>query len=137
MRKLPILIFIFFYCTGTLISPSGSIFSTKNITEVYNKCGLEDPDINVADFIFEHMLNLGNVFGEFDNEPENEKPHQPYQHVHQIAQIFVVVSKLMYWDTVAAAHYTAPRKAYPVYSYHFVPSAFLTEVFHPPSLSFA
>ena len=53
---------------------------------MYRNCALEDPDINIADFVFEHLANI-----QGNDEGGNEKPHQP-TFSHTPVQVLVVVA---------------------------------------------
>jgi len=65
-----------------------------HLHETYKHCEIEDPDINAADFVFEHLLNIPDVFEGLENydDEENEKPHQPIYSVNS-CQIAVVLGK--------------------------------------------
>lgn len=135
MRKLPIIFFMAFYIMGTLLCPMGDLAYTKNLSQVYDQCKDEDPDINAFDFVFEHLLNLESVFEHFENdadEGKNEKPHHPFQLMQSVSPVFVVVSKPLQIEARLVAIVNEER-SYSICQDDFVPSAFLTEVFHPPS----
>ena len=68
-----------YFLTGTVLLPQGDFSAISQIPSMYHHCKtVEDPDLNLADFVTEHLLNLGDVFPEEEDEPdEHELPHSP------------------------------------------------------------
>jgi len=64
---------------------------------MYTSCKTEDPDITPADFVVEHLLNLGKIIESFESHDKGEKkefPHQPYRsHIRsfQVVSIFSIL----------------------------------------------
>ena len=137
VRKIPIILFILFYSAGTLLCPMGDFSCTKNIAQEYNQCKGEDADIDAFDFVFEHLLNLESLFDQFETktpEEKNDKPHQPFQQIQSLSQMPVVVSKHLHIESGPAYVASYQRAVYPLCKDDLIPSGFLTEVFHPPSV---
>lgn len=91
MRKIIVVLVISFYGLGNILFPN---VDTTHLYEMYKHCAVEDPDINAADFVFEHLLNIPDIFEGLghDDEEENEKPHVPI-HLINSCQIASVLSK--------------------------------------------
>ncbi len=136
MRKLPVIFFMLFYCTGTLLFPMGDFSCAKNICGVYDQCRSEDPDINLPDFVFEHLLNLGSILEHFEHDAdgeENERPHEPFQQLQSISQTLVIISQPLQFEAESITFSPREKETYSAYADYFIPSDFLTKVFHPPS----
>lgn len=80
-----------FYGLGNILFPNVDMTYLK---EMYSHCAAEDPDINAADFVLEHLLNIPDVFEslEQNEQGEQEKPHQPI-HIVYAASVAVVLAK--------------------------------------------
>ncbi len=91
VKQIGVFTFLIYYTLGTLIFPMGDLSYMRDVPEMYQLCSLEDPDIDFADFIFEHLANIKG-----DDEGENEKTHQPvFHHVPvQVAAMLCVKIKL-------------------------------------------
>jgi len=123
-----------FYTLGTLLCPLGDFAYLDHLPEMYAQCAGEDPDMDVADFIFEHMMNLEDVMNHFENETEeHEKPHQPFQQV-QLTQQIIAITAPVRFEPVLKQVSLYEKVAYPAYNEQFMPSSYLSEVFHPPSV---
>jgi len=89
LRALTILLLCYFMA-GTMFLPEGDFATLPDLPQMYADCkNLEDPDMDLPDFITEHLLEingLAGVFGQKADEPD-EKPHQPVQFHHQFMQI--------------------------------------------------
>ncbi len=78
------ILFTAFYLLGTFILPFGDFSVIKDLPGMFNHCkATEDTDLNVFEFLTEHVSGLGqliegNEHGEEEGE-ENDKPHAPVQ----------------------------------------------------------
>lgn len=88
MRKLVVLVFMLLYSVGNILFPCVDM---AHLQEQYAECAVEDPDINVADFVFEHLLNIPEMPGGQD-EDEHEKPHQS-AYVSSAVQVLAIVAR--------------------------------------------
>jgi hypothetical protein len=88
----------------------GDLSYIKDMPEMYRSCVQEDPDMSIAEFVFEHLPNINNT--ESNDEGEHEKPHQPtYNHVP--AQIMAMPSTII--KLVSIQYVTVPAaKEYPL-----------------------
>ncbi len=91
MRKIIAVFVMSFYGLGNVLFPNVDM---THLYEMYKHCAVEDPYINAADFVFEHLLNIPDIFEglEQDEDEENEKPHEPI-HLVNSCQIATVLSK--------------------------------------------
>jgi hypothetical protein len=136
MRKFLVIFFLSFYASGTLLFPLGDFSFAGNIGAIYNQCKGEDPDINIPDFVFEHLLNLGSIIAQFEQEAdeENERPHQPLQLLQSFSQTLVTVGQPLRFEVRPAVVFPGRKQSYPLYRDDFIPHGFLSEVFRPPSV---
>ena len=134
MQRLPGILFVILYSITTLVCPFQDYSSLGSLPQMYTQCQDEDPDMDVTDFVLEHLMNLECLVSAFesDHTGEVEKPHQPFQKLHSVSQTPVVVSR----PITVIEHKSTPefnvRKSYTVHSVGFLPSDFLTKVFRPP-----
>ncbi len=97
---------------------------------MYDHCKLnEDADLNLVDFVFDHLMGIDGSFDKHDGGDE-EKPHSttPFQHKeHQL------VFNLSQGLTVLFI--SACKNIFPGYTVSdFCPEEFVHGIFHPPSL---
>jgi hypothetical protein len=90
MQKLVVLLLISLYSLGNVLFPGADM---AHLQDMYRECAVEDPDINVADFVFEHLLNIPEVFEDPAGAEENEKPHQS-THIVNAFQLVAIVHKV-------------------------------------------
>ena len=81
---------LFYFMAGTLFLPEGDFSTLPDMPKMYANCkALEDPDMDLPDFITEHLLSVDGLLGQEIPEP-GDKPHQPIQFHHQFVQISTV-----------------------------------------------
>ena len=130
--KIAIILLLSFYSIGTVLCPLGDFRYMQHFNEMYDQCAEEDPDINIADFVFEHLMNLEDVIAQFENETEeNEKPHQPFQQV-QVMQQVVVMNASFRFECSPKVIISKEDTVYPIYNDGHTPAHYLSEIFHPP-----
>ena len=79
MLKQLFYIFLFVYYTlGVICLPLGNFSTIIHLPQMYNHCkATEDPNLNLGDFIVEHLMNLDGIFEPHETEEEDsDKPHQ-------------------------------------------------------------
>lgn len=87
MRKLFCILTLAYYSIGSLILPASDFSIIPELPQLYSHCkATEDKDMNFADFITDHLMNIDGIFDEHDNGDE-QKPHK--NHEHQINSTFV------------------------------------------------
>ena len=66
-----------YFLTGTLLLPQGDFSALSQLRGMYNHCKtIEDPEMNVMDFVTEHLINLEGA-EDNDGPGEHELPHNP------------------------------------------------------------
>jgi hypothetical protein len=87
LLKISVVGLLFYFLCGTMFLPEGDFSTLPDLPKMYTNCKTaEDPDMNLPDFITEHLLGVDGLFGQADNDDPNEKPHQPVQFHHQFMQ---------------------------------------------------
>lgn len=55
----------------------GDFSTLLHLPEMYSHCKeTEDPDLNLVDFVAEHLMNLDMIFEAHETEEDDDKPHQ-------------------------------------------------------------
>lgn len=119
---------------GSILLPGGDFSYMRSLPQMYQHCKAEDDDLDVKDFVVEHLLNLEDVlqFFEAGSEKEkNDKPHQPYQHVASM-QSPVIVARVFNFAIKATSYTGMVKQTYPIRNEPELPSAFLSQIFRPP-----
>jgi hypothetical protein len=81
MHKLLGLILFLYFISGTLLLPQGDFATLPDLPKMYAHCKeTEDSDMDVADFIQEHLFMLDEIMG--DKPEPDDKPHQPVEFHH-------------------------------------------------------
>lgn len=89
LKSLTILL-LFYFMAGTMFLPEGDFSTLPDMPKMYAQCkAVEDPDMDLPDFITEHLLAIDGLFGQDIPEP-GDKPHQPIQFHHQFVQISTI-----------------------------------------------
>lgn len=66
-----------YFLFGNILLPQGDFSAISQLPAMYQHCKtVEDPDMNVADFITGHLLNIEEKEEE-DEKDEHELPHNP------------------------------------------------------------
>ena len=82
-----------FYTFGTLCLPMGDFAMLKDLPEMFRHCkATEDKDLNVFEFLTEHVSPIGQLIegAEHEAEEDGDKPHEPIQSIN-CGQITVFV----------------------------------------------
>lgn len=129
MRRLAVIFLLLYFGMGNILFPMGDMSFIRDLPQMYSRCAQEDPDINIADFVVEHLLNIHDN----DDEPEeHEKPHQPVYH-HVPAQTLITLNTF-YVPHPTILFDTQLCTTYPLISNQgFLPGV-LPGVFRPPAL---
>ena len=129
MQKLIVVFVMSFYCLGNILFPNVDM---THIKEMYKHCAIEDPDINAADFVFEHLLNIPDFFDclEHDENGENEQPHQPI-HIVYASGVAVVLGTPIVFECRKPLIYNATI-TYPFFHDNHLPGGFAAKMLRPP-----
>ena len=130
MRKAIILLFMSLYSVGNILLPNVDMTCLR---DMYHHCAIEDPDINAADFVVEHLLNLPDVFEYFEEEEqdEHETPHQPYHQVSAQMQLIVTEPRAIRFEC-RPVFFEAARVTYTVLNDNHLPAGHLSQLLRPP-----
>lgn len=91
MKKGLLILTATYFLLGNCLLPQGDFSALTELHSMYNHCQrMEDPDLNLVDFITDHLLNLDEVFSE-EEADEHELPHNPVPfHTTAAPDIFCV-----------------------------------------------
>jgi hypothetical protein len=130
MYRLLVSVLMSVYTFGFMFFPAGMVV---NLPETYKHCQTEDPDMDLTDFVFEHLLNLPEI-GYFDTDgiEENEKPHQPLQHLVLATQVVLSITNPVRLQYTPASPPESVTRTYPLFNDARLQSQYLSQVFHPP-----
>ena len=68
---------LIYYTLGVICLPLGNFSTLVRLPAMYDHCqATEDPDLDLADFVFEHLMNLDGIFEPHEQEEDGDKPHQ-------------------------------------------------------------
>ena len=118
-----------YYTMGTLLFPMGDLSFMRDLPQMYHHCTEEDPDINLCNFVFEHLMNIHDD----DEQESNERPHQPVFN-HNPVQTFITFSatNVKLPSPIITREYII-KDSYPCLDGPSCVSGYLSEVFHPPA----
>lgn len=131
MRQFIIILFMSCYSIGNILLPD---IGVSALHSMYKQCAEEDPDINIPDFVFEHLLHLPDYFeqGEEHEEEEHEKPHQPFHITGATCSIAVNIPEPICFQCKPAMEYYTTEKVTSLYLVH-MPQGCFSNVFRPPA----
>ena len=76
-NRLTLILTSIYFLAGNILLPQGDFCAISQLQEMYHHCKTtEDPDMNLAEFITGHLLNL-DIDEENDEPGEHELPHNP------------------------------------------------------------
>jgi len=127
MNRVVVSLFLVYYSIGTLLFPMGDLSYLRDLPQMYRHCATEDPDINLCDFVVEHLMNIQD---HDEQEREHDKPHQPV-YSHSPVQLMATCSQQLIWlRQTTESHYM--RVGYPITQHSDFNDAYLANVFRPP-----
>ena len=127
MQKLLGIILLTYFVSGTLLLPQGDFAILPDLPKMYAHCKeTEDHDLDIPDFIEEHLLMMDDLMGE-QPEPE-DKPHQPVEFHHIYSPVTIVVRQILTLVEQAAIN----DKRQVVISNEVYLSDYPVSVFRPP-----
>lgn len=78
MKKGLLILTATYFLLGNCLLPQGDFSAITELPSMYHHCQkTEDPDLNLFDFVTDHLLNLDEVFSEEEKPGEHELPHSP------------------------------------------------------------
>src|ERR1700722_15030225 len=88
MQRLLGIILFSYFLSGTLLLPQGDFSTLPDLPRMYAHCKeTEDHDLDIPDFIEEHLLMMDDLMGE-PPDPQ-DRPHQPIQFHHIYAPVTI------------------------------------------------
>lgn len=132
VRKLLIILFISCYTVCNILLPDIGIGALRSM---YTQCAGEDPDINIPDFVLEHLLHMPDCFEQEDehDEEEHEKPHQPFHISGTAYNIAVNIQEPYVFLCQPQATYNTTTRLSSLYLVH-MPKGCFSNVFRPPAV---
>lgn len=77
MKRIAGIFILMYYSLGSLVLPLADFSMIPDLPACYAHCKLtEHRDMQLTDFITDHLLSLDGIFDEHDNGDE-QKPHRP------------------------------------------------------------
>lgn len=130
MRRLVTIFLLAYYGFGTVLFPMGDLSYIKELPQMYNHCATEDADIDICDFVFEHLLN---IHDEDDAEQEHDKPHQA---IYGHAPFQLVATHQQPGRSFAPAPYILwySKATFPLIPCDAFRAGHLSDVFRPPAI---
>ncbi len=127
MKKAICILVLAYYSIGSIILPSADFSIIPNLPELYAHCKeTEDKDMNLVDFITDHLMNIDGIFDAHDNGDE-QKPHEPFDHQINYSFVFLVfnhIPKLSQPKEIIQERVIIPTK---IYQFDFI-----GKIFRPP-----
>ena len=78
MKKGLLILTATYFLLGNCLLPQGDFSTLTQLPSMYHHCQrTEDPDLDLLDFITDHLFNLDEVFSEEEEAGEHELPHNP------------------------------------------------------------
>jgi hypothetical protein len=134
MNRLTSIFLLIYYTFGSLILPEGNFSFLSELPKMYAHCkAFEDKDMNIVDFITDHLLNIDGIFDAHDND-DDQKPHspQPLQNlVHATFFCIVPPPLLIIHEETTNILPHSKTSIFPPYS-GFCQSAYVSFLFRPP-----
>ena len=128
LQKFFVALLLFYFAAGTLLLPQGDFAALPDLPKMYAHCkATEDSDLDIFDFVEEHLLMLDDLMGETP-EPQ-DKPHQPVQFHHIFAPVTVAVRQI----AIAKAPLVTEKIQAPILNEVYL-SDYPASVFRPPIL---
>ena len=129
LQKFFVALLLFYFAAGTLLLPQGDFAALPDLPKMYAHCkATEDSDLDIFDFVEEHLLMLDDLMGEIP-EPQ-DKPHQPVQFHHTFAPVTVAVRQQV---AIAKEPILTEKNQAPILNEVYL-SDYPASVFRPPIL---
>ena len=94
MQKALVIALLFYFVSGTLLLPQGDFSTLVDLPHMYQHCrDTEDADMDIPDFIVEHLLQIDDDSDEIHAPGDHEKPHQPIQFNHSSAPVTLSIKQ--------------------------------------------
>lgn len=108
-----------YFLTGTVLLPQGDFSAISQLRDMYHHCKTsEDPDMNLADFVAGHLLNLDEIFEDGTEPGEHELPHSPtpFHTTTAVVAYYVNRTEIIAFETKQAGIVNLPEYHSPYFS---------------------
>jgi hypothetical protein len=117
------------FLISTICAPGGDFSLLSQLPVLYEHCkSAEDPDMNLLDFITDHLLNIDGIFDKH-LPGDDQKPHQPFQFQH-FQHVFEYVSAYLQINVATPVFPLKKIKISRPIGFH---SDYIVYFFHPPN----
>ena len=116
------------FLISTVCAPGGDFSLLCQLPALYAHCkSAEDPDMNLLDFITDHLINIDGIFDKHLSN-DDQKPHQPFQfhnfqHVVEYISVYLQLNIATPVFPLKKINLLRPNPFYSDYIAYF---------FHPP-----
>jgi hypothetical protein len=119
-----------YFLAGNILLPQGDFAALAQLPQMYQHCKTtEDPDMDMADFITEHLLNLDNIFCKEEDTDEHELPHNPVPFHNTAASTFYFIQEP---ETIAFEMAQPVVQNLPAYHSPYFSRLNTHKIFQPP-----
>ncbi|MEZ4875603.1 MAG: hypothetical protein R2793_09220 [Flavobacteriaceae bacterium] len=122
--------FLTFYTLGVFCLPMGNFSILKELPGMYSYCKAnEHPDMNLFDFITDHILNIDGIFDKHQNN-DDQKSHIPIHHTFTSYSTFLapIVTNSFKFSNHTNLEVIENYKILAPETF----SEYISKVFHPP-----
>ena len=85
MKRIVLLLLSVYLFFGCIFLPEGDFGFLAELPAMYHQCQAnEHKDMNLADFITDHLINIDGVFDSHD-KGDAQKPHHPFHFNHNVS----------------------------------------------------
>lgn len=131
VRKIATIFLFTFYLSGVMLFPMGDFSCMRDLPEMFRHCrDTEDPDLNVFEFLTEHVSAIGQLIEgmDHDDEEEDDKPHVPVAYHSQVQINYTVQRFAAKLDKPVIS---IPKVFAPVTEQVYI-STYTASIFRPP-----
>lgn len=131
LKKAVSLFLLAFYTFGTFFLPMGDFAVLKDLPEMFRHCkATEDRDLNVLEFMAEHVTPIGQLIeaAEHESEEDGDKPHEPIQSLN--CGQFSAFMTTSFAFTITRFHPIEVK--YTMQNDTFFPADYISKIFRPP-----
>jgi hypothetical protein len=132
MKKIAHIFLLIYYTFGTICLPMSDFLTLSDLPKMYEHCkATEDKDMNVLDFLTDHLVNIDSLFDNHDNGDE-QKPHKTVDFTvhHTVCQMFQEIKTIEFKNNtqfVASNQIKISNYKNSLYSFNIMAS-----IFRPP-----
>ena len=113
-----------------MLLPMGDFSALTELPKTYQHCKTtEDPDMDIADFVFGHLLNLDENFEEQNDSDEQELPHNPQPFHITNAGVYYQVNRT---ESIVVCFKTNPPIVQPPFKSPYFSRLNTNRIFQPP-----